>query len=193
MDWRVTNRRSPDNGDLMSRSVWDPESVRERQARAQEADRISHDPEHTVIFDCDGTLVDVTSVRHHVLARRKNYTAFHYGSLFCPPISEVIDAVGEWIAADCKIIVVTAREEKWRRLTANWLDTNGVLFDELHMRPNGDFRRDVLIKGEILNELESRYNVRHAYDDNPSIIKLWEQRGIPCTVVPGWADEASRA
>jgi hypothetical protein len=27
----------------MSRSVRDPESIRERQARAQEADRISHD------------------------------------------------------------------------------------------------------------------------------------------------------
>lgn len=142
-----------------------------------------------VIFDCDGTLVDVTSVRHHVLARRKNYNAFHYASLFCPSYSHVVDAVYEHIAADCKIIIVTAREEKWRALTTNWLKTNQIPFDELHMRPTGDFRRDTFIKAEILDELQTRYNVRHAYDDNPAIIQLWQDRGIPCTVVPGWAEE----
>lgn len=144
-----------------------------------------------VIFDCDGTLVDVTSVRHHVLdPKRRNFTAFHYGSLFCPPISWVVDAVLEHIAADCKIIIVTARERKWEGLTTSWLHSNSVLFDELHMRPTGDFRKDVHIKGEILDDLATRYDVVHAYDDNPAIIALWKERGIPTTIVPGWDTEA---
>lgn len=147
-----------------------------------------------VIFDCDGTLVDVASVRHHVEGPgRKDFNAFHYGSSFCPPISWVLDAVGEHIAADNAIIVVTAREEKWRELTTNWLLEHGVLFDELHMRPTGDFRKDVLIKGEILDELETRYQIRHAYDDNPAIIALWKERGVPHTVVPGWPAATAEA
>ena len=142
-----------------------------------------------VIFDCDGTLCDVTSVRHHVLRRPKNYDAFHYASLFCPPIDWVMEEVDYHRRAGNFIIVVTAREERWRTLTENWLEVNGVPFHELHMRPTGDFRSDVLIKGEILDRLIPRFDIRHAYDDNPSIIGLWKARGVPHTVVPGWAVE----
>jgi phosphoglycolate phosphatase-like HAD superfamily hydrolase len=142
-----------------------------------------------VIFDCDGTLVDVTGIRHHVIRRPKNYDAFHYGSVFCPPIAWVLDEVDYHHRAGNRILVVTAREERWRTLTENWLATHGVPFHELHMRATGDFRSDVLIKGEILDRLIPRFDIRHAYDDNPSIIGLWKARGVPHTVVPGWASE----
>jgi hypothetical protein len=41
---------------VMSRSVRDPESIRERQARAQEADRIGHAQERDLSFaaHCEG-------------------------------------------------------------------------------------------------------------------------------------------
>jgi phosphoglycolate phosphatase-like HAD superfamily hydrolase len=139
------------------------------------------------IFDMDGTLCDVTSVRHHVIERPKNFDAFHYGSLFCPGIDWVLEEVDYHRRAGNMILVVTAREERWRSLTQNWLDDHGVPVHELFMRPTGDFRSDVLIKGEILDSLLPRYDIRHAYDDNPSIIGLWKARGVPHTVVPGWA------
>jgi phosphoglycolate phosphatase-like HAD superfamily hydrolase len=142
-----------------------------------------------VIFDCDGTLVDVTSIRHHVLTKPKNFDAFHYGSIFCPPIGWVVDELTSHFADGKRIIVVTARERRWHTLTQNWLDQHGVLHHELHMRPTGDFRRDTFIKGEILAVLRERYDVVHAYDDNPAVIDLWTGHGIPTTVVPGWAEE----
>jgi phosphoglycolate phosphatase-like HAD superfamily hydrolase len=143
-----------------------------------------------VIFDMDGTLVDVTTVRHHVLdRRRKNYDAFHYGSIFCPPHEWVAAAAREHHAAGTVVLVVTAREDRWRALSSGWLDYNGIPHHELHMRPTGDFRRDRLIKAEILADLRKRYDIRHAYDDNPAIIGLWEDEGVPATVVPGWAEQ----
>lgn len=141
-----------------------------------------------VIFDMDGTLCDVTSVRHHVLGRRLNYTAFHYGSLFCPPVEWVASAARECHAAGTVVLVVTAREHKWHALTTNWLEHNRIPFHEIHMRTTGDFRKDRIIKAEILAGLTDRYSIQHAYDDNPAIIGLWEEMGIPATVVPGWAE-----
>lgn len=142
-----------------------------------------------VIFDMDGTLCDVTSIRHHVLTRPKNFDAFHHGSIFCPPNDWVADELRAHAVAGRRIIVVTAREEKWRTLTANWLAHNRIFWDQLLMRPTGDFRSDVLIKGEILAVLRKSYDIVHAYDDNPAIIDLWESEGIPTTTVPGWAEE----
>jgi len=142
------------------------------------------------IFDMDGTLCDVTSVRHHVLdRRRRNYKAFHYGSLFCPPIQWVLDSAHRYHRAGFQILVVTARQEMWRELTSNWLDQVGAPPYALHMRKQGDLRRDKLIKGEILDVLLDQYDVKHAFDDNPAIIELWQERVIPYTHVPGWAEE----
>jgi phosphoglycolate phosphatase-like HAD superfamily hydrolase len=142
-----------------------------------------------VIFDCDGTLVDVTSIRHHVLTKPKNFDAFHYGSIFCPANGWVVEELDGHRRDGKAIIVVTARERRWGTLTENWLADHAVEYHELHMRPTGDFRADTLIKGEILALLQERYEIRHAYDDNPAIIDLWTGHGIPTTIVPGWAEE----
>lgn len=143
-----------------------------------------------VIFDMDGTLCDVTSVRHHVLdRRRRNYKAFHYLSVFCPPIEWVRDLSDQHNAEGATVIVVTARHEQWRHLTEAWLFQHNVPYTELHMRKQDDMRKDKSIKGEILDLLLETYDIEHAYDDNPSIIELWQERGIPHTAVPGWAEE----
>jgi FMN phosphatase YigB (HAD superfamily) len=146
-----------------------------------------------VIFDMDGTLCDVTTIRHHVLSRKKNYDAFHYLSVYCPP--------NEWVAAAARkaceeglyVLVVTARMDRWRLLTVNWLDHNDIPWDELHMRQDGDCRRDDIIKEEILLYLQRRYEIVTAFDDNPSVIALWERYDINTVVVPGWAEEEKEA
>ena len=143
-----------------------------------------------VIFDMDGTLCDVTSVRHHILdRRRRNYKAFHYLSVFCPPIEWVRNKAIDLNIAGVTVIVVTARREEWRTLTEAWLFQHNIPYDSLHMRKQDDPRKDKLVKGEILDLLQESYDIEHAYDDNPSIIELWQERGIAHTVVPGWAEE----
>ena len=143
-----------------------------------------------VIFDMDGTLCDVTSVRHHILdRRRRNYHAFHYLSVFCPPIHWVRERAVDLAIEGVTIIVVTARREEWRHLTTAWLWQNGVPYDAIHMRAQDDDRKDKAVKSDILDLLQETYTIEHAYDDNPSIIELWQERGIPHTVVPGWAEE----
>lgn len=143
--------------------------------------------QEAVIVDCDGTLVDTSSIVHLVLQRPKKYDHFHYASVFCPPHEWVVEEVRRHWYAGRRIIIVSARKEKWRDLTTHWLQDQRVPWDEMHLRGNLDDRKDVEVKRDIYNELAERYDIMEAFDDNPAIIALWNEVGVPVTVVPGWA------
>lgn len=147
-----------------------------------------------VIADVDGTLCNVDSVRHHVLQEVKDFDAFHAGSIDCPPHEQAIDWCVKFHEQGYRILVVTGRMDRWFDLTSEWLQRElPVPFDGPFMRRDGDRRSDVVVKKEILRYLRRFYDIRAAIDDNPSIVGLWKQSGIPVTVVPGWDDQHPQA
>lgn len=141
-----------------------------------------------VIVDVDGTLVDVSGVRHYVLddPRRKDFHHFHLGAIFCPPIESTVALVRTLHDAGIAVFVVTARKEQWRRNTSDWLAKHGIEYRALLMRADDDDRRDVLVKTDILTEIQRTHRVVLAVDDNPSVIELWSSMAIPTVIVPGW-------
>lgn len=149
-----------------------------------------------VIFDMDGTLADVSSIRHHLTKydatkRRvmKHFHRFHAESVRVPPHGHVVNAAQVAKMMGHEVLVVTARKHMWRHHTAWWLAMHNVPSDMLMMRGNEDNRKDYEVKKDMLDTIRKAYNVIHAWDDNPSIIKLWTEEGIPTTVVPGWEDK----
>jgi phosphoserine phosphatase len=140
-----------------------------------------------VIADMDGTLCDVSGIRH-LLNGPGRFDAFHRASIDCPAHQWVIDELREHHAASRAILVVTARQAKYRNLTAFWLAMHGVPSEAMWMRANGDSRPDHDVKREILAKIRQRYNVTRAFDDRPEIVKLWQGESITVTVVPGWTD-----
>lgn len=148
-----------------------------------------------VIVDVDGTLCDVSGVRHYVLSdpRRRNYDAFHAASALCPPIPSTLEWVEAQRAQGRAILVVTARSSQWWYLTRVWMRKWGISADGFYMREHGDQRGDRVVKTEILAKIRaSGYQVVAAIDDNPAVVALWESEGIPVTVVPGWGDDDRR-
>jgi len=143
-------------------------------------------PQPAAIFDVDGTLVDVSSVRHHVMQRPKRFDLFHGEAIDCPPHAAAIDLVQRARADGMAILIVTARRESWRFHTLLWLHENGVQHDEIYMRGNHDPRKDYDVKADILARIRRRYDVRLAVDDNPNVIRLWREHGIPTVTIPGW-------
>lgn len=149
---------------------------------------------NAIICDVDGTLVDVSSLRHWVIGTRnpdgtyktKDFRKFHEGAINCPPIHDTVKQVREHAAEGTQIIIVTARSQIYGRQTGFWLAMHDVPSDVMFMRKEGDYRKDVLVKTDIWNVIKHRYQVIGAIDDNPSIVELWESLGIPTTVVPGW-------
>lgn len=143
-----------------------------------------------MVFDMDGTLVDVSGIRHLVEGgnKQRNFDAFHKESVNCPSIPWVLSAAIDAKALGYRVIQVTARSEKYRPHTSWWLADNFVPSDGLFMRPDGDYRPDYEVKRDILDHLVKSYDIRQAYDDNPAIIGLWSEYNIACTVVPGWQE-----
>lgn len=142
----------------------------------------------TIVMDCDGTLVDVSSIRHTVTGNSKNFDAFHRESVNCPPIEWVVRDAEAFAFLGYQVIQVTARSEKYRALTSWWLADHHVPSDGLYMRPDGDYRPDYEVKKEIITRLLKRYDIQASYDDNPSIINLWKEFNILCVEVPGWEE-----
>jgi phosphoglycolate phosphatase-like HAD superfamily hydrolase len=140
------------------------------------------------IFDMDGTLVDTSAIVHHVLKPpgQKDFHAFHSEAASAPARPEVVQMVHDAIAQGHEIIIVTAREASWRAPTAMWLALNSIPSHAMFMRPFRDFRKDYIIKKEILQRIRRSWEVVHAVDDNPAVIQLWQEEGISTTVIPGY-------
>ena len=141
-------------------------------------------------FDCDGTLVDVSSIRHLVAKglKDRNFDEFHRSSVDCHPIDMVVKAAQLWAEAGVPVFQVTARQEKYRSLTSFWLADHKVPSDKLIMRTDGDQRSDADVKREMITQLLKDYDIMIAYDDNPSIWAVWAEFDIACIRVPGWSD-----
>lgn len=148
-----------------------------------------------IICDMDGTLVDVSSIRHYVMSAQKpdgsytskNFDDFHKSSLFCPAIWDTVDKLERYWTQGYDVLIVTARGAQYEKTTRDWLHKYSICYTKLFMRPVDDYRADREVKTDILSEIqEAGWTIHHAIDDNPSIIALWHENGIPTTVVPGW-------
>lgn len=141
---------------------------------------------NAVIVDMDGTLADVSDIRHFVESNPKDFESFHSESVNVPPNSAVVDMVHTFKDNGVDILIVTARKVKWRNHTAMWLAMHGIPSDALFMRADNDGRPDAQVKQSILNVIRHRWNVIHAIDDNPNVIAVWIANGIDTTTVAGW-------
>lgn len=138
------------------------------------------------IYDVDGTLANVDPYIHLVRGPNKDYDAFHRASIGALPHFEVVSMLNDTVADGHHVLVVTSRMEKWRGLTSLWLAQNSITSHGLFMRPNSDLRPDYEVKKDILDKINTHWDVLHAVDDNPNVIRLWEDNGITTTKIGNW-------
>jgi len=143
------------------------------------------------IFDVDGTLANVDPYLHYVRGPNRDYEAFHEASVDALPNIEVVEMLNHAFFDQMHIIIVTSRKEKWRGLTSYWLAKNDIGHHALYMRSDDDNRPDYEVKKDILLKIKKHWNVVHAVDDNPNVIKLWEDHGIPTTKIGNWDGDKS--
>ena len=52
------------------------------------------------------------------------------------------------------------------------------------MRPEGDTRKDAILKREIYErEIRNRYNVAYVLDDRDQTVRVWRDLGLTCLQV----------
>lgn len=142
------------------------------------------DMRECIIVDTDGTIADCEHRRHYL--ETKNWPGF-FGDMHLDTVIEHTRIVVEALrAAGYAIVVVTARPDDadYKQKTINWYADNDIAYDAIYMRQGGDYRKDSIVKLEILNQLmRDGFMPVMALDDRQQVVEMWRKAGIPCLQV----------
>ena len=128
-----------------------------------------------VIFDVDGTLSKMTT-----------RTPFEWNKVDeDEPKVEVINLVKMYKTSGYKIIIFTGRDGCCLEKSKRWLIMNGVDYDEVHIRPEGNQEKDSIIKKRLFEDnIRGKYNVELVVDDRDQVVKMWRKElGLTCLQV----------
>lgn len=132
-----------------------------------------------VLSDLDGTLANVDHRLHYVKTTPKDWKSFFAGIKDDIFRSDVWESV---IGENKPVILVSARPEKYRRETEEWLRKHGIIrgvnYVTLIMRKDGDTRQDDDVKKDMYKRYFQHNKVVRIYDDRPRVIRMWRELGI---------------
>lgn len=121
-----------------------------------------------VIFDIDGTLA--------IMGDRSPYD---WKKIGVDSINtSVLRALQTYFYAGYNILIFSGRDSICKDETHQWLRTNGVVYTELLMRPEGDMRPDTEVKREMLSSVANRFNIVSVFDDRKSVKRMWVESGL---------------
>jgi len=136
-----------------------------------------------VVFDVDGTIANIEHRRAYVRTKPKNWKAFEAG---IPnddvnlPVAEVFrQLVSD--AAFTDVVLASGRSEKTREATEDWLRFYNLQgYQKLYMRQDGDYRSDVDVKSEILDQIIVDFGKKPdmVFDDRKGVVDMWKRNGI---------------
>lgn len=136
---------------------------------------MNSEKESIVIVDIDGTL-----------ALRGNRGPFEYHKVEVDyPNHAIITTVKGLRRSGVNPIYVTGREKRCLPQTSRWLLRHGLPKThqdhyEMYMRPDGDRRKNEVVKEEILNnDILPFYNVLLALDDDERLWSVYKRYQIP--------------
>lgn len=148
----------------------------------------------TAIFDIDGTLANIEHRTHYVRNGNHDWDKFYSEIEFDAPRPEVI-RLSQWYWDNgYHVILCSGRPEHTREATVKWLHENNVVYEELHMRLDNDYRADYIVKKEMLDYIVSQgFDIEAVYDDRQQVVDMWRENDIPVfQVAPGDFDERTR-
>jgi hypothetical protein len=135
------------------------------------------------IWDLDGTITDPSPFLHYVKTSPKNWDAWDANLIHHKPHWDMVELFKHHYEVGHTNIIVTARSERCRPITFQWLKQHGIdhMYDAMYMRGMKDFRPDYEVKLDILNNL--RHNNIHpdfAFEDRGSVIEMYRENGVRC-------------
>ena len=119
-----------------------------------------------IICDIDGTLA--------LMSDRSPYDWKRVGEdSVNVPIAQILKTARQ------DIILLSGRDSICRDETIAWLEKHNINYDKLYMRPEGDNRKDVIIKKELFdNHVRDKFNVSFVLDDRLQVCQLWHSMGL---------------
>jgi len=132
-----------------------------------------------VVFDIDGTLADVSQRLHHIRGRSKDWEAFFAGMAQDQAMHAIVRLCNLLHEGGVRVVLCSGRPERYRDQTVKWLQREGVRYDELRLRRDGDRRADTVAKREMLTDID-RSCVLFIVEDRTSVVEMWRAEGFVC-------------
>ena len=134
-----------------------------------------------IVFDIDGTLANIEHRRAFVATKPKNWKAFNAGIPNDTPHEDIVDLVN--VFRECRdyhrIILCSGRGEEQRKVTERQMDSFGVRYAQLYMRPANDHRPDYIVKVELLQQIRKEHGEpKFWFDDRQQVVDAIRAEGV---------------
>lgn len=140
------------------------------------------------VFDIDGTLANSEHRMHWVRSSPKNWKACDEAIPRDTTHEDIVWLLKLLDQEDARIIICTGRSENTREVTEAWLKNNDIYYSALYMRKNGDYRKDSIVKVELLYNIVQDYGKKPFmwFDDRQQVVDAIRNEGIRVLqVAPG--------
>jgi predicted kinase len=81
-------------------------------------------------------------------------------------------------AQEYPVVVCTGRNKDQYKVTIEWLANQGITPVDCYMRENGDYRKGVEVKAELMNQILDKYNVLVVFEDCEPIVQKYREMGL---------------
>jgi FMN phosphatase YigB (HAD superfamily) len=132
-----------------------------------------------VIFDIDGTLLDISHRLHHVKKDPPDWESFFAAQKDDKPRHHVLQMMRLY-SPHYHVVLASARPIVYMEMTEAMLRKFGAVYDTLLMRGNHDTRPSRETKLDQLKFIRLRFDPVFAVDDEPEVVKMWRENGVPC-------------
>jgi predicted kinase len=127
---------------------------------------------HAYLVDIDGTVADMSG------SGRNPFDWDRVGE--DEPIKNVIELVKRLYMSGASVVFMSGRDAVSRAASTAWLNIHlPEIFVELYMRPEGDMRKDSIVKHELFYKyVASKYHVVGVIDDRQQVVDMWREIGL---------------
>lgn len=124
---------------------------------------------HAILVDVDGTL-----------AIKGDRSPFDWHKVGVDTVNQMVANAVEFFGKNYySILIVSGRDGVCRPETVKWLKDNNIRYEALYMRPEGDTRKDWIVKLELLEEIKKVYFPALCIDDRQQVVDAYRHAGLP--------------
>ena len=132
-----------------------------------------------IIFDVDGTLMDITHRRHFVTQRPNDFDSCRSHTEFDTRKEDIFAIADALQAQGHRILISTGRNKSQRDITIQQIRDGGIDFEQIYMRSDSDYTPDDELKSRFLDRMiDDGYNPTMAFDDRQRVVDMFRSRGL---------------
>ncbi len=123
---------------------------------------------YAIICDIDGTI-----------AHMEGRSPYDESKVLTDSVDETVVDILRHYADEVDILLVSGRHDTCQADTVAWLAKHDIPYTDIHMRKEGDDRKDFIVKQEIFDEyIRNQFNVLFVLDDRNQVIEMWRGLGL---------------